>query len=253
VRRGERPALLRDPRHVRPGVVDPDDIGRLALREEDGVRLHALAVRGEGAAGETEHGVEPTVLGEDLEDLARLIRKQTVVRQDDSRTAALLQHGQDVLDEVELLVRGRDREVVPVRRLVRALRSEWRVSQHAIEARARRGRVDRVTEGDTVLDAVEIEVHEGEAPRSGDELVAGVDIGLDSLRDRAVERVPRLGHEPLVGGDEKPARAGRGIMDREVPSDAGIRLHAADHRVDEDARGEELPGALLALGSRLLE
>ena len=45
VLRRERPALLRDLGDVRACVIDPDPLGRGALREEDDVGLGALACR----------------------------------------------------------------------------------------------------------------------------------------------------------------------------------------------------------------
>ena len=74
--------------------------------------------------------MEVAVLGQDLENFAGLVLEEAVVRKHDRRTTALFQDRQDVLDKVELLVARRDREVVAVRRLVRALGSERRIREH---------------------------------------------------------------------------------------------------------------------------
>ena len=85
---------------------------------------------------------------EDFEDLARLVGEQAVVGQDDRGPAAGLEHGEDVLDEVELLVAGLDREILAVGGLVGPLGAERRVGEDAIEALGRRGLVDRVAQRD---------------------------------------------------------------------------------------------------------
>ena len=132
--------------------------------------------------------MEVAVLHEDLEDLAGLVGEEAVVRQDDRCAAAGLQDGQDVLDEVELLVARLDGEVVALGRLVRALRAEWRVGQDHVEAFASVGFVDRVAEVDVRLDAVQVQIHQREAARPGDEILAEVGLGLDALGVVAVER-----------------------------------------------------------------
>jgi len=68
--------------------------------------------------------VEVAILSQDLEDFAGLVDEKAVVGKDDRCAAALLENRQDVLDEVELLVARRDREVIPLGRLVCALRPE---------------------------------------------------------------------------------------------------------------------------------
>ena len=60
-------------------------------------------------------------------------------------------------------------------------------------------------------------------------------------------------HQPLVGGDEEAAGAAGRVADRELRLAARVGLHAADDGLDQDARREVLPGALLALAGRLLQ
>ena len=52
-----------------------------------------------------------------------------------------------------------------------------------------------------------------------------------------------------VGGDQEAAGAGRRVLD----DLAGLRLHQADHAVDQRARREVLAGAGLLLGGVLLQ
>ena len=59
--------------------------------------------------------------------------------------------------------------------------------------------------------------------------------------------------EPLVGSDQEAAGAAGRVADGEVLADSRVGLHAADHRLDEDARREVLAGALLALAGCLLQ
>ena len=70
----------------------------------------------------------------------------------------------------------------------------------------------------------------------------------------AVER-PALGllDQPFVGSHQEPARPAGRIADRELLVGAGVGLHRADNRLDEDPRGEVLPGALLAFAGRLFQ
>ena len=131
---GQRAVLLGDPRHVGARVVDPDRLRRRPLGEEDDVGLGAGAVRREGAVGQAQHGVQVAVLGEHLEHLAGLVGEQAVVGHDHRGAAAGFQQRHDVLQEVELLVRGLDRQVVALRRLVRPLVAERRIGQHHVEA-----------------------------------------------------------------------------------------------------------------------
>src|SRR6185369_12579830 len=69
----EGPVLFGDARDVGAAIVDPDVLRRVAAGEVDDVGFDALAVGGEGAAGQAEDGVQVAVLAEDLEDLAGLV------------------------------------------------------------------------------------------------------------------------------------------------------------------------------------
>ena len=83
--------------------------------------------------------MQRAVLHENLEDFAGLVLEEAVVRQHDRGASAGLERGEDVLDEVELLVARLDGEVVAVGRLVRALSAEGRIGEDA-RRNARRDR-----------------------------------------------------------------------------------------------------------------
>src|SRR5438876_2028991 len=109
--------------------------------------------------------MEITVLGQDFEDLTCLICEQTVVGNDDGGTPSLLQDRHDVLQEIELLVACRDREVVAVGRLVRALGAERWIRQNNIESPAVRHFIDRIAYLDVGFEVMQVEVHKRDAPR----------------------------------------------------------------------------------------
>jgi hypothetical protein len=95
--------------------------GGLAVEEED-VGLDALGV--EDAGREAQEGVD-VALGEQLaaDRLAGAALEEDVVGDDDGGAAVDLEERLDVLDEVELLVRGRRPEVVALDRERLAVRS----------------------------------------------------------------------------------------------------------------------------------
>lgn len=64
-----------------------------------------------------------------------------------------------MLDEVQLLVTGRDHEIVAGRGLVGALGAEGRLRQHNVEPLSRWHLVDRISQGDMRLDLVKVQVH----------------------------------------------------------------------------------------------
>ena len=118
---------------------------------------------------------------EDLEDLAGLVGKQAVVGQDDRGPAAGLEDGQHVLDEVELLVAGRDGEVVALGAWFAPLVPNGGLVSTTSNRGALGRLVDGVAERDVRLEAVEVEVHQGQAARAGDEVLPEVGLGLDAL------------------------------------------------------------------------
>jgi hypothetical protein len=99
-------------------VVDPELLrsrlllGGLAVEEED-VGLHALRV--EDAGGQAQQGVDVGLLEQLAADgFAGAAFEEHVVRQNHGGAAVLLEDGEDVLEEVELLVARAGPEVVAV-------------------------------------------------------------------------------------------------------------------------------------------
>ena len=157
--------------------------------------------------------------------LARAALEQHVVGQHHGRFAVRRQDGHDVLQEVELLVRGGDEEVralvvlplgvdraVVANDLVALLLAEGRIGQHHVigaPARAEQ-RVLRLDDRVHAGDAVQIEVHRREAHDLRHDVDAR-ELVLQRRIDRAVPRLRLLLHV-LPGGEQKAGRAAGGIV-----------------------------------------
>ena len=150
--------------------------------KEDDVGFHALAVGRERAARQAQDGVQVAVLHEHLEHLAGLALEQAVVRQDHRGASAGLEDGEDVLDEVELLVAGLDGEIVAVGGLVRALGAEGRIGEHHVVTLAAVRLVNGVAELDVRFDAVQEEIHQRQPARARHEVLAVVKLFADLMR-----------------------------------------------------------------------
>jgi hypothetical protein len=87
-----------------------------------------------------------------------------------------------------------------------------------------------------LADVVQEHVHETQAPRVGDDLVARKGRSLEKLLLRLVELEFR---EIVVSGEEKAPRSAGRVGDRLV----GLGRDTFDHRADKRARGEILAGA----------
>src|SRR5207245_1115493 len=110
--RYERAVLLREAGYVRTAIVNPSRLRCVALGEEDHIGFCTGTVGCEGSVWQPQDAVKVTIFSQNLEHITRLIRKQAIVRYDDSGPTARLQDRHDVLDEVQLLVAGRNREIV---------------------------------------------------------------------------------------------------------------------------------------------
>src|SRR5664280_2863764 len=88
---GQRAIFLGDAGHVGAGIEYPDILRRIALLEEDDVCLDALAVWGECPARQAQDSMQVAILHENFEYLARLVFKQTVVRQNHRGSTAWLE------------------------------------------------------------------------------------------------------------------------------------------------------------------
>ena len=187
--------------------------------------------------------------------LAGAALEEHVVRHHDGGAAVDPEQRLDVLDEVELLVRGRGPEVravvgeglaVGLALLVdhgdRRLLAERRIGDDDVGVQLRlvaQGVVDLdrrpVVVGAVRADAVEEEVHAAEAGDVGHQLDAAQRLEAQVPLLVAVELEVVL--EVLVGGEEEAAGAAGRVGDHL----AGLRPHAVDDGVDQRARREVLP------------
>ena len=252
---GERAVLLCDARYVGSIVINPNVLGRVALSEEDDVRLCSGAIGRERAVGEPQYCVQVAFFGDDFEDLARLVGEQAVVRHDDRRPTSWLERGEHVLKEVELLVARGDGEVVPRGSLIRPASAEGRIGEYAVEAVARRWVVDGVAQPNMWLKVVQVEIHQGQATRSSDQVLAEIGIRLHSLGGRSVEVCSAFAdaEQPLIRRNKEFARAAGRVANLVVFARAWVGLHAADDGLNEQTRRKILPRPFLALTGRLFE
>jgi very-short-patch-repair endonuclease len=178
--------------HVRPQVVHPQLLrpglllGRLGVEEQD-VGLHALGV--EDAGRQPQQRVDVALFQQvAAHRLAGPALEQHVVRHDDGAAPVDLQQRLDVLQEVQLLVLRRRPEILPLVGRVfllqiaflvddgdAALLAERRIGQHHAEPLARiagqriHARADRAGIG---VDAVQVQVHDAQPGRVGDQFPA---------------------------------------------------------------------------------
>ena len=198
--------------------------------------------------------------------LAGAALEQHVVWNHDGGAAGGLEHGADVLHEVELLVGGRGPEVLTVvGQVVRlllailvgeaecALPTERRIREHVVVALAIVGhqrvvRRDRRAPVD-FADVVQEQVHQAQAAGVGDDLVAVKRLVLQKRILLPVELEVDLVGDEVVAAQEEPAGAAGGVRD------ALVRLgpHALDHGTDQGARREVLAGARLGVLGVLLQ
>jgi hypothetical protein len=159
-------------------IVDPQFL-RVRLRrdpllvEEQDVRLHTLLI--ENAGRQSHECVKIEIVQQAAADrLAGAALEQHIVGHHDGGSAVLGEHGHDVLQEIELLVRSRHEEILAVVALalrvdlavvtddpVALLLAEGRIGQdHVVRLPAvTQQRVARLDRALTACDVVQIEVH----------------------------------------------------------------------------------------------
>ena len=238
---------------------------RLAVVEEDHVGLDPLRV--EDAGRQAQDGVQVGVVEQLAADrLAGAALEQDVVGHDHGGAAAAVEHGADVLHEVELLVGGGRPEVLPVVGQVvgfllavfvgeaqGALLAERRIRQHVVIPLAVVGDQGVMRQyGHAAVDLADVvqeQVHQAQPPGVGDDLVAVKRVVLEKRLLIPVEgEVGRVGDE-VVGAQEEPAGAAGGVRDA-LPR---LGAHALDHGADQGARGEVLARARLGVLGVLLQ
>jgi hypothetical protein len=153
-----------------------------------------------------------------------------------------------------LFVARLDREILAVRRLVRALGPERRIRHHHVELPAVRHLIDRVAQLDLRLDTVEKQVHQSEPPRPRNQILAEIRFGFDPFGQFPLHRSALCPpHQPFIRADQEPASAAGRVADCELSVYAGVGLHAPHDGLDQHARREILTGSLLPLARRLFE
>lgn len=164
-------------------VVEPDLFRRLALLEEKHVGLHAIGI--EDAGGQAEDGVEVEV-GEQLlaDGLARASLEEHVVGQHNAGPAMAFEHDHDVLEEVELVIRGLSKGIVTVhchaagRTLAKGMIGQYHVGEDVQLTDERVAALDGTGMG---VEAMQIHVHRGERHHERRIVVVDADIGRQGV------------------------------------------------------------------------
>ena len=229
-------------------VVEPHVFCGLALLEEEHVGLDALGI--EDACGQAENGVQIEVLQQLLADgFTSIALKQHVVWQHHSSTTRIFQQHHDMLQEVELVVLGLDKEVWTIYLYATLWTSAKRwVGKDDIDQYLRLLLQRVFTEYRTALGAyaVQIEVH-----RCQRHYKCCVVVAMQRLlaQEIALGFVLRLVLHIVVGCQQEAASA----TSRVAHSLANLRTRHVDHSRDERARREVLACATLLVLTVLFE
>ena len=244
-------------------VVKPHALGMHApifwgVVKEHHIRLHALRI--ENARGQAQHGVHIAVFQQLLANLlARPAFKQHVVWQHHRRFAVHLQHADDVLQKVELLVRrGRPKVLPLVNQCIlvvftffvgerhTAFLAEGRVGQHIVHFAFGLGnqgvRALHQRLAVEFADAVQEQVHQAHAARVGHDLVAVEGLVTQKRLLPFVQRGAGA-RQPAVGPQEEASRAAGRVGNRLHR----LGAHTGHHGFDQRARREILACAALGV------
>ena len=143
------------------------------------------------------------VLHDDFKYFTSFAFEQTVVGKHNRRASTGLEDRQHVLKKIQLLVRRLNREVFALRRLVRAPRAEWRISQDDVEPLTTRNFIDCIAQNNFRFDAVQVEVHRGEAARSLNQILTIIGGMLYALCEFTIMCSACLLDQPFVSGYQK--------------------------------------------------
>src|SRR5215203_1928950 len=158
--RGKGACLFSDRGDIGSSVIQPKLGRRLTLGEEQDIGLRPRSVGGKRAARTPEHGVDIAVLHQDLEDLSCPISKEHIIWYYHRSTAGCFEQRENVLEEIQLLVRGLYNEILTSRDLVSPFRPKGWVSNDDVISLPGRSLVDGVPERNMGLHLVEVEVHQ---------------------------------------------------------------------------------------------
>ena len=103
-----------------------------------------------------------------------------------------------MLNEVELLVAGGDREIVSGPCLICTLCSKRWIGHYNIETVAGRNRVDRISEGDVWLQPVQKQVHKSQTTRPLDQFLSEDSVfDFTKLRQTTLQSTRALLDQPI--------------------------------------------------------
>ena len=233
--------------HIRAQIVEPDFFRvapvRTAPREKQHVGFHALRV--ENARRETEHRVKIALVHEVGADfLAVAVGKEDVVRQNHSGagSSAGVQAPVDVLEEIQLLVAGGEREVVAGGAFAAFFCAEGGICEDKViilHGFAQIG--EGVAQENLSPDVVEHGIHKGKAVGVVDQFAAGERlVPLEFRRVRVqIEEILGMRFHIGMGGNHKSERPAGGVI-APLPR---LRLHQAGHHVNEHTGREILSRA----------
>src|SRR5206468_3328020 len=127
-------------------------------------------------------------------------------------------------------------------------RSEWWIRQDNVKAIRRRRLVDRISERDYWFDAMEIEIHQGQSSRSGDQILTVVRLGPYPFGDCSIQCTTLcLVEKPLIGRNEKAATATCRVGNRKVCPHNRVRLYTPNDRLNKHSRSKVLSRPLFPL------
>src|SRR6266567_379599 len=100
---------------------------------------------------------------------------------------------------------------------------------------------------------MQVKIHKGQSPGTLDEIIAEVRRFPYTPGNIPFQRAASLFDQPLISGDQKASGTASRIADREIFVSPRIGFHAANNRLDENARREVLTRALLTFARRLFQ
>ncbi|OPZ95350.1 MAG: hypothetical protein BWY71_02266 [Planctomycetes bacterium ADurb.Bin412] len=158
-----------------------------------------------------------------------------------------------MLDEVKLLIGGGNGEIVPRGGLPGALGAEGRIGQDQIIAIMPVRLIDGIAQMDGRFEAVQKEVHQGQPPRPGDQVLSVIGFLLDAFDLIDGDCPLGLFHQPFIGRHQKAARPAGRVANLHFIICQRVGLHQPDHRLDEYAGGKILARAFFPFTGRLFQ
>ena len=209
-------------------VIDPDVLRGLALFKEKHIGLHTVGI--ENAGGKTQNRMQIILLEQFVPDLLRRIAVgQNAVRKDDADAAAGFHNGHDMLQEVDLIIRGLDELRAVGRDIDTALGAgpKGRIGHDDLVQAV--GLIDQgilVDDGALVhADIMEIQIHRREGH---DEIgIIRAEKGI-VLQETLLLDITALGPHVLIGREKEAARSAAGVYLMVVFDTSSICTHSPE-------------------------